>query len=72
MAQRDEPRRTHRAGPGDRLISNFLATGIGHPVVPCGEEEIRFQLSADHTAADVDEVLAVLACRPKRGRRDFM
>jgi glycine C-acetyltransferase len=39
-----------------------LATGLGHPVVPRGEEEIRFQLSADHTAADVDEVLEVLAC----------
>jgi hypothetical protein len=25
MAQRDEPRRTHRTGPGDRLIRNFLA-----------------------------------------------
>ncbi len=38
-----------------------LATGLGYPVVPRGEEEIRFQLSADHTPADVDEVLDVLA-----------
>jgi glycine C-acetyltransferase len=38
----------------------ILATGLGYPVVPRGEEEIRFQLSADHTEADVDEVLAVL------------
>jgi glycine C-acetyltransferase len=38
-----------------------LATGLNHPVVPRGEEEIRFQISADHTAADIDEVLAVLA-----------
>ncbi len=37
-----------------------LATGLNFPVVPRGEEEIRFQISADHTAADVDEVLAVL------------
>lgn len=38
-----------------------LATGLGYPVVPRGDEEIRFQVSADHTAADIDEVLAVLA-----------
>jgi glycine C-acetyltransferase len=38
-----------------------LATGIGYPVVPEGDEEIRFQISADHTAADIDEVLSVLA-----------
>ncbi len=44
--------------------SGILATGITYPVVPRGEEEIRFQLSADHTAADVDEVLAALARRP--------
>lgn len=42
----------------------ILATGLNYPVVPRGEEEIRFQISADHTAADVDEVLAVLADRP--------
>ena len=34
-----------------------LATGLAFPVVPRGEEEIRFQLSADHTPADVDEAL---------------
>jgi len=38
-----------------------LATAITYPVVPRGEEEIRFQISADHTAADIDEVLEVLA-----------
>lgn len=38
-----------------------LATAITYPVVPRGEEEIRFQISADHTAADIDEVLDVLA-----------
>lgn len=42
----------------------ILATGLNYPVVPKGEEEIRFQVSADHTAADIDEVLAVLAERP--------
>jgi len=42
----------------------ILATGLNYPVVPKGAEEIRFQVSADHTAADIDEVLAVLAERP--------
>jgi glycine C-acetyltransferase len=39
----------------------ILATGLYYPVVPRGDEEIRFQISAEHTAADVDEVLGVLA-----------
>jgi glycine C-acetyltransferase len=39
----------------------ILATAINYPVVPKGEEEIRFQISADHTAADIDEALQVLA-----------
>jgi glycine C-acetyltransferase len=30
-------------------------------VVPRGDEEIRFQLCSDHTAADVDEALQALA-----------
>lgn len=38
----------------------ILATGLAYPVVPKGDEEIRFQLSADHTPADVDCVLAAL------------
>src|SRR5581483_6499933 len=38
----------------------ILATGLGYPVVPKGDEEIRFQISADHTAADIDEALAAL------------
>jgi glycine C-acetyltransferase len=37
-----------------------LATGLGFPVVPKGEEEIRFQVCADHSDADIDEVLAAL------------
>ncbi|MEN8375982.1 MAG: aminotransferase class I/II-fold pyridoxal phosphate-dependent enzyme [Gemmatimonadota bacterium] len=41
--------------------SGVLATGLTYPVVPRGDEEIRFQINADHTEADVDEVLAVLA-----------
>lgn len=38
----------------------ILATGLNYPVVPKGEEEIRFQISADHTALDIDEALAAL------------
>jgi glycine C-acetyltransferase len=41
-----------------------LATGINYPVVPKGDEAIRFQLSADHTALDVDQGLAALASFP--------
>ncbi len=40
--------------------SGVLATGLNYPVVPRGDEEIRFQISADHTAADIDEALGVL------------
>jgi glycine C-acetyltransferase len=31
-----------------------------HPVVPKGDEEIRFQINADHTPYDIDYALAVL------------
>ncbi|HWK39878.1 MAG TPA: pyridoxal phosphate-dependent aminotransferase family protein, partial [Hyphomicrobium sp.] len=41
--------------------SGILATGLAYPVVPRGEEEIRFQISADHTAADIREALAAIA-----------
>jgi glycine C-acetyltransferase len=41
-----------------------LATGLSFPVVPRGEEEIRFQLCADHSEADVEELLGVLARFP--------
>jgi len=43
-----------------------LATGLAYPVVPRGDEEIRFQINADHTEADVDEALEVLAEAPRR------
>ncbi len=39
----------------------ILATGLGFPVVPKGDEEIRFQISADHTETDIDEVLDAVA-----------
>jgi len=42
------------------LEQSVLATGLNYPVVPRGDEEIRFQISADHTPADIDEALDVL------------
>jgi glycine C-acetyltransferase len=39
----------------------ILATGLNFPVVPKGDEEIRFQISADHTEADIDVALDALA-----------
>lgn len=47
------------------LDSGVLATGMTFPVVPRGDEEIRFQINADHTAADIDHVLDVLAAFKK-------
>lgn len=52
---------------GHLRAQGVLATGLAYPVVPRGEEEIRFQVSADHTAADIDEVLDVLAGAPDAG-----
>jgi glycine C-acetyltransferase len=43
-----------------------LATGLNFPVVPKGDESIRFQISADHTEADIDSVLELLASFPGR------
>jgi glycine C-acetyltransferase len=40
---------------------NILATGINYPVVPRGDEAIRFQVSASHTEQDVEQVLSALA-----------
>ena len=41
--------------------NSILATGLNYPVVPKGDEEIRLQISADHTAADIDAALDTLA-----------
>jgi glycine C-acetyltransferase len=41
--------------------NGILATGLAYPVVPKGDEEIRFQISADHTAADIDAALEAVA-----------
>ena len=43
------------------LINNgVLATGLNYPVVPKGDETIRFQINADHTPYDIDSVLSIL------------
>jgi glycine C-acetyltransferase len=39
---------------------DILATGLAYPVVPRGDEEIRFQLSAAHTPQDIACVLEAL------------
>jgi glycine C-acetyltransferase len=54
------------SGETNRMVEHLfdcgiLATGLRFPVVPRGEEEIRFQIAADHTPSDIDQVLATLA-----------
>ena len=45
----------------ERLFEQgVLATGLGYPVVPKGDEEIRFQISADHTAGDIAQALEAI------------
>lgn len=45
----------------NHLTANgVLATGLNFPVVPKGDEEIRFQVCADHTESDIDYVIGVL------------
>lgn len=44
------------------LAHNILATGLNYPVVPQGEQEIRLQVSAEHTEKDLEYLLAKLAC----------
>lgn len=44
----------------------ILATAMNYPVVPKGDEEIRFQINADHTAADIDYVIDVLKAYKNR------
>lgn len=46
----------------EHLFDNgILATGLNFPVVPKGDEEIRFQVNADHTEADIDQALGALS-----------
>jgi glycine C-acetyltransferase len=39
----------------------ILVVGLTYPVVPRGDETLRFQMNAGHTGADIDEVLHALA-----------
>lgn len=58
----DAPRyRTTKAMVAHLYRNGILATGLNNPVVPKGDEEIRFQISADHTSADIDAALEALA-----------
>lgn len=41
--------------------AGVLVTGLAYPVVPRGDEEIRTQINADHTEADIDHLLDILA-----------
>ena len=46
--------------------NGVLATGLNYPVVPKGDETIRFQVCADHTPYDIDCVLEVLKAFDKK------
>jgi glycine C-acetyltransferase len=37
-----------------------LAVGLTFPVVPKGDETIRFQINAAHTERDIDDLLGAL------------
>jgi len=48
-----------------RMVADFfdagiLVVGLNFPVVPQGDQTIRFQINAAHTEADIAEVLSVL------------
>ena len=52
--------RTHRLV--EHLFARgILVAGLTYPVVPRGDETIRFQINAAHTRADIDEVLVALS-----------
>ncbi len=44
----------------DLFEAGVLVVGLTFPVVPNGDESIRFQINAAHTKADIDYVLGVL------------
>ena len=48
------------------FAAGVLATGLAYPVVPRGDESIRFQINADHTETSIDHVLSALEAA--RGR----
>jgi glycine C-acetyltransferase len=43
------------------FAAGILVVGLTYPVVPKGDETIRFQVNAAHTKADIDLVLEILA-----------
>ncbi len=52
-----------------KLVRHFynngvLVVGLTFPVVPRGDETIRFQVNAAHTETDIDEVLDILGSFP--------
>jgi glycine C-acetyltransferase len=49
-----------RAMVGGLLERGVLAVGLTFPVVPRGDETIRFQINAAHTRADIDRVLEAI------------
>ena len=42
------------------LEHNILATGLNYPIVPKGDQLVRFQVSAEHTKSDIEYVLGAL------------
>ena len=46
--------------------NGILATGLNYPVVPKGDEEIRFQVNADHTEDDIDGFAVLAASATER------
>jgi len=54
-----------RAIVADLFDRGILAVGLTFPVVPKGDETIRFQINAAHTEADIAEVLGALAARQR-------
>ncbi len=46
--------------------NGILATGLNYPVVPKGDQTIRFQVNGNHTPYDIDTVLSVLADYKKK------
>ena len=48
--------------------NGILATGLNYPVVPKGNQTIRFQINGNHTPFDIDSVLSALAEFKKQER----
>lgn len=46
--------------------NGILATGLNYPVVPKGDQTIRFQVNGNHTPHDIDTVLSVLESYKKK------